>query len=538
MMQLSFSGVSYVHPDGENLFSNISFSLSKKITALVGNNGSGKSTMFKLINNELEPSSGSIIKPGDIYVLPQNLDIYSEFMLKEILGVDKKLTALQKITDGNSTIKDYEILDNDWTLENDLKKILEKISFSFDDLDRKLKTFSGGEITKIFLSSLLTRKPDLVLLDEPTNNLDISSREFLYEFIKSYKGNVFMISHDVELLNLAQEIIEIHNGQVKTYGGNYDLFFTERKNEKERLEKEFEKNSLNLKQLEMKKNEKIEKLNKQNNRGKRDGIKAGLPKMVINARKQNSENNFASKKKESEQKISLTKEKLNDVKNKLYNDRIVKIDMSNNNSVSTKLLARFENFNPNYGYDLWTENLDFDLFTNQKILISGNNGSGKTSLVKSLTTDKITYSGSIKKYFRKAALLNQNFLHLDENLTLFETIRNSCPPTISEHEIRIRLGRFLFYGDEAFKKVKHLSGGEKVRISLLKLLMEDHPEILILDEPTNNLDLLGIDQLITAVKSFNGCLIVISHDKYFCKNLTFTHILQINKNSKHKLIII
>lgn len=534
-MQLNFVDVTYVHPDGETLFNNISFSLAKKITALVGNNGSGKTTIFKLLTDDLTQTSGKVYKNGDIYALPQNMDIYSDCTLQEVLGVDKKLFALKKITNGNSTINDFEILNNEWNIENEIKNILSKIELSFNDLERKLKTFSGGEISKIFFSSLLTRKPDVALLDEPTNNLDSSTRKFLFDFIKSYNGKIFLISHDIELLKLVDEIIEIHNGLIKTYGGNYDFYKKEREREKNNLESQFSKNLNHKKHLELELRKKIEQSNKNLNRGKKDAIKSGLPKIAANARKQNAEYTAGSKLKTGDSKITDTNDKISNLKEKLYSDRIVKIDLSSDNILTNKILIKFENYIPKYDYELWSESLDLEIFSQDRILISGNNGTGKTTILKSICGEYINYSGERKVSTNKIASLNQNFLHLDENLTLYDTIRNSSYPEIAEHEIRIRLGRFLFYGDTVFKKVKTLSGGEKVRLSLLNILSNQNPEILILDEPTNNLDLIGIEQLIEAVNSFNGCLILISHDKYFVEKIRINKELQISKIKKHCL---
>ncbi|MFA8341658.1 MAG: ABC-F family ATP-binding cassette domain-containing protein [Rhodothermaceae bacterium] len=535
-MQLNFTDVSYIHPDGEKLFEKINFSLSKKITALVGNNGSGKTTVFKMISDELSPSTGKIIKSGYFYNLPQNLDSFSKNTLEEILGVDKKLNALTKITEGVANETDYEIFDNDWELENRLENILKKINLSITDLKRKISTFSGGEISKIFFSSLLTRKPDLALLDEPTNNLDINSREFLYSFIKSYKGKIFVVSHDVELLKLADEIIELQNGKVKIYGGNYDFYFSEREREKNNLLHEYKKNISEKKSVEIENRKKLEVGNKSMAQGKKQAVKTRQLKAVANKRKQNAEQTMASKNKIGETKVAELNEKISSLETKLIKESPIKLDINPVTKTSTKLLIKTENFSPVYDKKLWEQGLDLEIFGNDRLLISGSNGCGKTSLIKTICGVHKSYSGKISVSTDKIALLNQNFLHLDGELNLYETVKKASKSRTEEHEIRIRLGRFLFYGDTVFKKVKYLSGGEKVRLSLLKMLVTGEPEILILDEPTNNLDLTGLEQLQVALNSYKGCLVIISHDKHFVSNLNLTGELLINSQEKHHFI--
>lgn len=535
-MQLNLTDISYVHPDGETLFNKINFSLSKKVTAFVGNNGSGKTTIFKMISGELNPSSGKIIKSGDFYLLPQNLDQYSDYTLSEILGVDKKLDALEKITQGTASEKDFEIFSNSWEIEKELEKVLKKINLDKPDLSRKLKSFSGGEVSKIFFSSLIIKKPDLALLDEPTNNLDSDSRKFLYEFIKSYKGKIFVISHDVELLNLVDEIIEIHNGKLKIYGGNFEFFKTEREREKNRLISEHKKNVLERKNLKIEIQKRNEAGQKSFSQGRKNAVKTGLPKMAADKRKQNAENTIAAKQKVGESKISSFDNKISDLEEKLFKDKIIKIDMAQSGKTVNKLLIQTQNLIPGYETPLWEKGLNIEIFNGDRLFISGSNGSGKTTLIKTLCSLHDKYSGSFKVKTKKVGLLNQNFLHLDENLNLYQTIKNASPAGTEEHEIRIRLGRFLFYGETVFKKVNQLSGGEKIRLSLLKMLISQNPEVLILDEPTNNLDLTGLEQLLQALNSFNGCLIVISHDRYFVKQLNISRKLKISITGDHKFV--
>jgi len=216
--------ISFETIGGVSIFKNLSISLSDEKTGLVGKNGSGKTTLLRLLFGELEPSTGKIERAGNIAYLPQDCQLKLEQTVSEALGIKEKLEAIDKIKNGNKNSKLLEIIEKDWDIENKISEIFEKLRIRNLNLDRLLNSLSGGEKIKVTIARLLISKPEFIILDEPTNNLDRESREIIYELIKNWQHGLLVVSHDRNLLNLLDQILELSSGKLKIYGGNYDSY--------------------------------------------------------------------------------------------------------------------------------------------------------------------------------------------------------------------------------------------------------------------------------------------------------------------------
>lgn len=226
---LIIQNLSYTHPNKDLLFGNINLTVnSGEKIALIGNNGSGKSTLLKIMAGLLQPLNGSVNINSKPYYIPQIFGQYNDLTIAEALGINKKLTALHEILNGNVSEESYEILNDDWTIEDRCDEVLKHWQLSDFDLSQKMETLSGGQKTKVFLAGISIHKPELILLDEPSNHLDFESRQLLYDFIRSTKSTLIVVSHDRKLLNILNKVCELSKNGITVYGGNFD-FYTEQK---------------------------------------------------------------------------------------------------------------------------------------------------------------------------------------------------------------------------------------------------------------------------------------------------------------------
>ena len=252
--------ISYTHPNKDLLFSDINFTVNNhEKAALIGNNGAGKSTLLKIIAQELQPSNGQISIDAEPYFVPQIFGQYNHFTIAEALKIDKKLNALNEILNGNTSEENFYLLNDDWTIEDRCKEALNYWQLDDLDLSQKMETLSGGQKTKVFLSGISIHQPELVLLDEPSNHLDIASRQLLYDFIQSTKNTLIVVSHDRKLLNLLDTVCELSRNGIKVYGGNYDFYAAQKQIENNALSQDIQSKEKALRKAKEKERETIER---------------------------------------------------------------------------------------------------------------------------------------------------------------------------------------------------------------------------------------------------------------------------------------
>ncbi len=498
---------------GNVLFDNLSLEINTKDkVALIGRNGVGKTTLIKLILNEIAPDSGDIFIFGQAKIgyLSQNIiKSLDNTMFEECLTVFSNLVKLEKqlhditehlkVDHSDAILKRYAHTENEFQVKGGYEYLtmidmfLTKFGFTKTDYDRQIKTFSGGERTRIAFAKLLMTKPDLLLLDEPTNHMDIEIIEWLEEYLKRYNGAVLVITHDKYFINkVVNKIYEIDFNKLELYHGNFDYYEEEKVKRYELLLK-----------AHLKQQKQITHLQSFVDRFRYNAKRASIAQDRV-------------KKINRIKRIEKPKNAHSHVNIKFKTKRPTQVE-----------ILEVENLSIGYTFPL-IENINFKMRGTDKIGIIGSNGTGKTTLIKTLMGKLKCLHGKCNFYKQmKVGYFDQNQMTLNESLTVMQTIHNVYPgKTVGE--VRSDIAKVLFSGEDAYKSVSVLSGGEKVRLSIL-LLMLEAPEILILDEPTNHLDIDTKNIVEDVFESYDGPIIFISHDRYFI-NKVATKILSVKKD--------
>lgn len=505
----------------ETILEEINFEIKgKQKVAIVGRNGAGKSTLLKaIINNELL-SEGigtekfNIYKEGNprIGYLKQvdfeddNITMLDEILkcYKEIIEIENKIEKLVIKMQEDSSEKNaaeytklhdkYELLDG-YTYKKEYETAINKFGFSKEDKNKKLSEFSGGQRTKIAFIKLLLSKPDILLLDEPTNHLDITTIEWLEEYLKNYPKAIIIVSHDRMFINkIVDKIYEIEYGTITEYSGNYEFFEKQKRINYERQLKDYEFQQKEIKRL--------------TDIANRFRYKPTKAKMAL------------SKLKQVERMVKVEEPNKYDLKTFKANFNIEK--ESGNNVLTVKEME--------IGYDTPLSKISFNLYKGQKLGVIGANGTGKSTLLKTIVGKEKPISGNfVLGHNVKIGYFDQKMTELFSEKTIFDDFYEEFS-NLTVTEIRNSLAAFMFYGEDVFKKISMLSGGEKVRYALCKIL-KTKPNFLILDEPTNNMDIIGKETLENMLKEYKGTVIFVSHDRFFVKKIADCFLSFENKNA-------
>lgn len=494
------------------LFEDVSFLINRTDRiGLTGRNGAGKSTILKIIKGYIQPTGGQISIPRDATIgyLPQEFHHTSQLSILEETqkAFEQVIVLQQKIEDINiqlATRDDYEsdsymdlitqlnetedrfrILGG-YEMEEKTEKILKGLGFTQDDLARSMSEFSGGWQMRVELAKILLQQPDLVLLDEPTNHLDIESIMWLEEFLMDYPGAIMMISHDKTFLDkITNRTIEITNGSIQDYKANYSKYLILRKERREKLENAKKNQDQQIAQMERN----IEKF-------RAKASKASFAQSLI-------------KKLDKIDRIEMDVEDVSSI-----NIRFLDPPRSG------KVVVNAEKVSKNYGDKEVIKPMTFSIDAGEKIAFVGKNGMGKTTLSRMIAGD-LECTGEIQlgHNVNLGYFAQHQTNRLDNENTILKELENAAYSSDSFTKVRSILGAFLFSGEDVEKKIKVLSGGEKSRVSMAKLLLEPI-NFLILDEPTNHLDIVSKEVLKNAIQNFSGTVIIVSHDRDFLQGLT------------------
>lgn len=522
--------ISYSHPNKDLLFSNINLTVNNhEKTALIGNNGTGKSTLLKIIAGELQPSNGQINIEAEPYYIPQIFGQFNHLTVAQALKIEEKLHALNGILNGNTSTENFNLLNDDWAIEDRCNEHLNYWQLTDIDLSQKMETLSGGQKTKVFLAGISIHQPELVLLDEPSNHLDISGRQLLYDFIQSTKSTLIVVSHDRKLLNLLDTICELSKPGIKVYGGDYDFYAAQKQIENNALSQGIQSKEKTLRKAKEKERETLERQQKLDNRGKGKQEKAGVARIMMNTLRNNAENSTSKIKSVHAEKIGSLSKELQELRSSLPD--IDKMKFGFDNSALHKGKILFTASNINFTYDtqpLWENNLNFQITSGERIALKGTNGSGKTTLIKLILGDIEPQAGTIYRADNKSVYIDQDYSLLDNKLNVYEQVAQFNASALQEHEIKVRLNRFLFTKEDWDKPCNALSGGEKMRLLLCYLtISRKSPNIIILDEPTNNLDIQNVEILTAAINEYQGTIIVVSHDETFLEQIYIERIIEL-----------
>jgi ATPase subunit of ABC transporter with duplicated ATPase domains len=514
--------ITYIHPNKDLLFNNLDLVINKNNkVALIGNNGTGKSTLLKLIAGELHPSAGVVKTNSTPYYVPQIFGQFNELTIAQALRINDKLHALAEILNGNVTDDYLAILNDDWSVEERCQIVLANWGLDEFTLHQKMDTLSGGQKTKVFLAGISIHQPDTVLLDEPSNHLDKHGRELLYRYLSATNNTLVVVSHDRALLNLLDTVCELNKNGITTYGGNYDFYAEQKAMEHEALHNDLKSKEKALRKAIETERETIERQQKLDARGKKKQEKAGMPTIMMNTMRNNAERSTSRIKGIHTEKIGSISQELSQLRAAVPEIDKMKLDLDNSSLHKGKILIKATDVNFAYGDAwLWQNGLNFQIISGDRTAIKGLNGSGKTTLIKMILGKLEPQAGNIERAAFNAIYIDQDYSLIDNRLTVYEQAQYYNSGALQEHDIKIRLNRFLFGKDDWDKRCGALSGGEKMRLMLCSLtIARQAPDVMILDEPTNNLDMQNIEILTAAISDYKGTLLIVSHDEYFLKKV-------------------
>jgi ATPase subunit of ABC transporter with duplicated ATPase domains len=516
-MSIVIKTLSYQHPDKTTLFENLDLVVGKgQKAALVGYNGSGKSTLLKIVAGKLQPSSGHVSCTGTAWYIPQHLGQFDTLTISQVLQVDNKLSALQAILTGDTNPQYFTDLNDDWEIEQKVQEALQNWGLGNFPADTLIQELSGGQKTKVFLAGIVLHQPALIMMDEPSNHLDTGSREQLYELVKASRATILVVSHDRTLLNLLPETFELNKNGIERYGGNFDFYRMQKEEQLAALEGQLDEQSKTLKQNQQKARDMAEQRQKKESRGKAAGQTNSLPRIIAGGLKSKAEQSTAKVMDAQKDKVVGITLQMRELRSQLQQYQVLKINISASKTHRGKTLVDAGKVTFSYtDRPLWKP-FTFMIRSGERIRLEGDNGSGKTTLLKLITGAMKPIAGQLHRMPFTYLYLDQDYSLIDPLRSVYEQVQHYNSRGLQEHELKSLLIYSQFPREMFDHKSAGLSGGEKMKLALCCLSVSDYaPDILILDEPTNNLDVQSLEVLTGVVQNFDGTLLVISHDQYF-----------------------
>lgn len=517
-VSITCTSLSFAWPDGSPVFEDLQITFGPGRTGLVGVNGSGKTTLLKLIAGDLSPTDGAVRVAGEVGYLPQNVTLDTGLRVDEALGIAATRAALHAIEAGDAAEEHFETVGDDWDVEERALATLGELGLGHVGLDRTLGEVSGGESVLLRLAALLLRRPDVLLLDEPTNNLDLYARRRLYAAVEAWPGVMVVVSHDRELLDLVDQIADLRSGEVTWYGGNFSAYEEALADEQEAAERMVRVAEADLRKQKRELVDAQVKLARRKRYGQKMSDQKREPKIVMGARKRAAQESAGKHRILHEERLAEAKERLDDAVDAVRDDDEIRVDLPCTAVPPGRDVLTLEKLELRYGARV---NGLFDLRGPERIALIGRNGAGKTTLLRTIAGELAPVSGEALTHV-PTRFLPQRLDVLDDGLTVAENVARFAPDA-TNNRIRARLARFLFKGARADQTAGTLSGGERFRAALAALMLADPaPQLLMLDEPTNNLDMASVRQLTTALDSYEGALIVAGHDVPFLESIGIT----------------
>jgi ATPase subunit of ABC transporter with duplicated ATPase domains len=495
-------------PDGHTRFDNLSLSLARERTGVVGRNGTGKTTLLRLIAGLAEPAEGAVTRAGTVGWLAQRGEPGPDETVGRTLGVAEPLAILARVLAGEGTA--HDLAEADWSLEARLDTMLAEVGLAGLSTGRRTASLSGGEQTRLRLAALFLAQPDLILLDEPTNNLDAEGREIVTEAIARWPGGAVVVSHDRALLRRMDRIVELSGLGAASYGGGYDLYAERKAAERTAAERDLEMAEQDARRVAREGQKAVEKKARRDRAGRAYAMSGSAPKVLLGAMAQRAEESGARENRLATRLKADTEAALGESREKVERVRALDIPMPPTElSAGRTVLTLTE---VRWGPVL--KPISLKLVGPERVAITGANGSGKTTLLRLIAGELTPVEGRVERPV-EAALLDQDAAVLRPEETLVEAYRR-INPEATANDAHAALARFLFRNTAAQRMAQTLSGGERLRAALACVMSgAKPPQLLILDEPTNHLDLDSIAAVEVALRVYDGALIVVSHDRDF-----------------------
>ena len=535
------TGLSFAWPDGTPLFGGLDLALGPGRTGLIGDNGTGKSTLLRIIAGELRPRSGAARVEGDLGYLPQNLTQRVRATLSDLLGITAARRALQAIEGGSADPADFEQIGDDWAVEERAAAELARLGLGYLELDAPVSALSGGETVLARLAALLLRRPGVLLLDEPTNNLDAGARRRLRAAAGEWPGVLLVVSHDRELLDRMDGIAELSGGAVRLFGGSFSAYTETIAAEREAARREVRSAAAEVRRQQRELTDTQTVLARRQQYGQKMYATKREPRAVMKQRKRAAQVSAAKLRGTQRERLDEARDRLAGARDAAQPPPEIRLELPRTTvpagrTVLTVTGLAAAGWRPRagdrgalagresaeHGPPPGAQLAELIIRGPERVALTGPNGAGKTTLLRAIAGQARLPGVTVRVNAAETGYLPQRLDVLDDALSLIDNVR-AVAPGAPVQEIRASLARFLFRGERASQRAGTLSGGERFRATLAALLLaEPPPRLLLLDEPTNNLDLASVRQFTGALAGYRGALIVAAHDLPFLRSIGIT----------------
>jgi ATPase subunit of ABC transporter with duplicated ATPase domains len=543
-MSVVLSDLSFHWPNGRPILSGLSAAFGPGRTGLIGVNGSGKSTLLRLIAGELRPVSGSVTAGGDVGYLPQDLTLDTGASVASLLGIATAADAIRAIESGDVSDAAFDTVGDDWDIEERALGWLARLGLSHVGLDDRVGRLSGGETIMTALAALFLRRPAVILLDEPTNNLDLDARRRLRAAVESWPGVMLIVSHDRELLGLVDQIADLDqsDGSLRMYGGNLATYEALRDAEQAAALR-----AVSVAEADVRR-EKRDLVSNETKQARRDragrqlAASGGIPRIVSYARKRAAQETAGRSRELHQERLAAAQARLADAAEAVRDDDTIRISLPGTAVPAGRTVLSVTGLDGPWHPVRSVPGGLAELIVRgpERLALTGPNGAGKTTLLRALAGETVLDGVRVRRCFPAGTeqpagglgYLPQRLDVLDDSLTVAANAA-AAAPAASVNEVRAGLARFLFRGSRADTVAGTLSGGERFRAVLAALLLaQPPPQLLLLDEPTNNLDMASVRQLSQALSCYQGALLVASHDVPFLRSIGITRWLRLDRDGR------
>jgi len=515
--------VTFAWPDGTVALDHVDGALPSGRTGLVGRNGAGKSTLLRLVAGLLTPASGRVETTGDVGYLPQHLTLRREATVAELLGVGPVVAALRAIESGDVDERHFDAVGDDWAVESRAAEALEQIGLGGTSLDRRVAEVSGGEAMLLALTGLRMRRTPVTLLDEPTTNLDSPKRARLAGLVDQWPGTLVVVSHDLELLEHLDATAELHDGVLETYGGPYSAW----REHREQVQAAAVQAARSAQQaLRVEKRQRAEAettLARRDRTARATQASGGIPKILAGNRASRAQASAGSLRSTLDRRVEAAQAAVDAADARVRDDEHLHLVLPDPDVPRGRRLA-----------ELGDGERTVVVQGPERVALVGPNGSGKSTLLAHLVhgTPPVAGRPHGRLLTDRVGYLPQRLDGLDDAAGALANVQRVAPGT-PPGTIRNHLARLLLRGDAVDRPVRTLSGGERFRVALARLLLAEPPaQLLVLDEPTNNLDLASVEQLAEALDAYRGALLVVSHDTGFLRRIGVGGVLELDAGGR------
>ncbi|NUN61253.1 MAG: ABC-F family ATP-binding cassette domain-containing protein [Burkholderiaceae bacterium] len=520
---LSLEGVSYVLPNGDTLFSDLNENFDQRHTGLVGRNGSGKTVLARILAGQLQPTLGRCVRTGTVHYLAQQVSLRPDATVAELAGVQGVLDALRRIEAGGSAQADFDVVGDRWDIEQQFGQALAQQGLTHLHASTPASALSGGEAMRVALIGAQLSDADFLILDEPSNHLDRHSRRALIEWLHRWKRGLLVISHDRQLLGGMDRIVELSSLGLRSYGGNYAFYAQAKAQEQQSALAELDRARLDRRREEQSMRQQLERQEKRQAQGTRSGKQANQAKILIDRQKERSEQSMGKlRRQQADTQLELS-QRVREAAAQVADDLRIHLHAAPSPGVAQRHVAELDRAELPFVPEA-TRSVSLLVTGQQRMGLLGFNGCGKSTLLKVLA-GRIEPMAGVRRVTDRLAYLDQGLDMLDAQRPVLEQLQ-AVNHTLSEGELRTRLAQLGLDAPKIAMPSGSLSGGERLKAALACVLYADTlPQLLLLDEPSNHLDLPSVQALERLLASYQGALIVASHDQAFLDELRLTDLL-------------